>query len=47
MEFADGPIPDNTPPIEYTKEDDKVIEQYVKFVSVPEKLDADNVFKGK
>lgn len=47
VEFADGPIPDNTPPIEYTKEDDKVIEQYVESVSVPEKLSADNVFKGK
>lgn len=27
VEFADGPVADNAPRIQYTKEDDKIIEQ--------------------
>lgn len=27
VEFADGPVPANAPKIQYTKEDDKIIEQ--------------------
>lgn len=30
MEFADGPVPDDAPRIEYTKEDDKAIEHKVR-----------------